>query len=238
AEKMIQIGRLNAVASTNPGEFPAAVETYRKFYPNDPSLSYYAYFAHLVARKFDEAAKDIDDMQKELGQDAFFDFLRSRTYYVKKDYDKAFETIYKALPAKRTLGYAGRFYMMMTLEQRQFDITARFLRELEREEGKEMYAVIRNDRKYAEFLRSADFRKWMESPVKIPVDPSIKPPMASIPSAPPPAQTTRATATTPAAKKDEPRYKLNGIFYSKKPSALINKTTAFVGEKVDGATVI
>jgi tetratricopeptide (TPR) repeat protein len=243
-DKSVQIMRLTATANVNIDEFIAAMADYRRMFPKDPSVLYYSYYARLVKKQIPEALANIDGLEKEFGPDKFLDYMRARTYDVADNHEQSLVYARKSLDNVRSWNYAGRLYFVLTLMLKKFDESAQFLREVERDQGTEMYAAIRNMPTITEFRGSDAFRKWMESPVKKPVDPAIKPQFlkqnaGKAPAAPKAPAPVAVAPVAEAPKIPLAPYKLGGILYSKtSPATIINGKTLYVGDRIGEAKVV
>lgn len=246
SQKIIQIAHIQSVGQSNPSAMPAEVERFRGLFPNDPSLPYLQYNAYAAGQKYEEAMAPLDELEKALGKDPFFEFQRAMVYTLMKQPDKAIEHAREGIPQVRAYDAATRFYLLLLAGQKKYADAVTLLRELERDTGKEMYSQIYNSSTYSGLIHSPEFAQWMQSPVKKQVDaPLLKRFEAMRSSTPASSPATGTPArTAPAAAAAVPKapvapYVLKGIFFSKKnPSALINSKTVFIGEKVDEAVVV
>lgn len=239
AQKIVQLLHMQDVAATNPKELGAEVERFRKLFPGDPSLAYLEFNGAAASHNYPAALVHLDELEKELGEDIFFNFQRALIYTLAKQPDKALQFARAAIPQYRSYNYAGRFYLLLLVGQKQHAEAVKLLREIERDSEVEMYSQIRATPSFSQFFQSAEFKQWMQSPVKRRVDPAIMPRfdnVASTPARPAP----NAAKNGPAAPKEPPApFVLKGILFSKKnPSALINSKTVFVGDKVGEAVVV
>jgi hypothetical protein len=72
----------------------------------------------------------------------------------------------------------------------------------------------------------------------LPAPEPVRPPSAAVASATP-ADTSHTTNSTPTpAIQGSPVFRLKGIIYSSRPSAILNGQMVSTGDKVDGATVV
>lgn len=200
--------------------------------------------ASMKAKNAKDGIAAITALEKLLGEDRFFHFLRADFFVKVGALDAAFTSTGQSLAQFRRYDYRSRSYLYLCMNMEKWQEAAVFLRELERDTGKESVAFLAENPQFASIANSDAFKSWLRSPIKRRYDPELLARVqsqsgtaAAYPARPVPVSTgTAPVQTTPSAPAAP--YTLKGIIYSSRPSATINNKFVMVGDKVGAAKVL
>jgi len=198
-----------------------------------------------MSRNTTDALAAIDLLEKLIGEDRFFHYLRADVYLNANALEAAFRTTGISLTQFRRYDYRSRSYLYLCVNLQKWKEAATFLRELERDTNTESVAFLAQNPALSAIAQSEEFNAWIRSPIKLRYDRELLAKVraeADSPSAFPARQAQlpgadRIPAKSAPAKPVAP-YALKGIIYSSRPSATINNKFVMVGDKVGAAKVI
>jgi len=131
-------------------------------YSDDPTASFMLIDHYLLQKDVPNTLKAIDTMEKRVGVDGITSYLRAATYFVVDDFKNAL--VYAdqsvAVEPDRVNGYDIRATVLVRLE-RFADAVAQY-RDIEKKfELAFSRKSFQDDPKFAKFVASAEFRKWL-----------------------------------------------------------------------------
>ncbi|MCF2873869.1 MULTISPECIES: tetratricopeptide repeat protein [unclassified Tenacibaculum] len=88
-KKIYQLSNLLILANLDEAKYAKAIETYEKQFPNDVSLYLVSIDGYILGKKYDEALKAVDNLDKAIGGDSFLNFIRGNIYFLKLEYKKS-----------------------------------------------------------------------------------------------------------------------------------------------------
>ncbi len=103
SKALLLLGVQIASGLNDDAEYVSAIETYGKAFPNDPSLDLVMVDAAFLRKKYDDAIKMIDRLDKRLGGDPYLESLRAGAYGESGRYAEALVHAKKATEQEPTL---------------------------------------------------------------------------------------------------------------------------------------
>lgn len=94
-KKIYKISNLMIVAQLEEPKYLEAIRDYEKDFPGDISLYIVSIDGFIMNKKYDEAIKAIDNLDKAIGGDSFLNYLRGNAYYLKSNYNKSEDNFLK-----------------------------------------------------------------------------------------------------------------------------------------------
>jgi tetratricopeptide (TPR) repeat protein len=161
-EKTIMFYRLSASQKIGHDEYMAAVDAFRAQFPNDPALNIMLIDYYFVKKEYPAAHKAIDALDNSLGGDAYLNVLRANLHLSQKDYDKARDCLNKAVSEENTLKDAYLLLLLISLQEKKFHETSRWLSALVEKCGAEIGDLTKYSH-YTEYVQSPEYEKWLES---------------------------------------------------------------------------
>jgi tetratricopeptide (TPR) repeat protein len=145
------------------GEEPyfKGVEHFRQIYPNDSCVDFISINYLADKKRFDEALKAIDRFEKEIGKDAYLSVCRAKVFLEARRFDDARKLIDIALAQESTLGEAFWTAIDISLVEKKFADTLKWLKKAV-QELKIDYDKIEENGVYADFVKSPQYREWQE----------------------------------------------------------------------------
>lgn len=170
-EKVVLLPRIAAAQQLGGDEYRAALADLQKFHPNDRCVDLLSIDAHLFNEDYDQALACIDKVDKSVGGDPYLHVLRAGVYVNQKKYDKANEAAEKAVAEEPQLISAYWTLINIALTEKKFDRVVELLNTIEREFTIE-FADLTTIEDYAEFVKSPEYKAWIESrPKRAPQEP-------------------------------------------------------------------
>lgn len=127
--------------------------------PNDPAIDVMCLDAYLLQKKFDEAHACLDRINQSIGPDPFLDVLDA-DYYLQEGKLEAAKSKAKAvLTADSSLIGAHWLLVHISLQEKDFASTCRFLERLEKEHNVELASTLTLDT-YTDFVKSQEYQAW------------------------------------------------------------------------------
>ena len=162
-DKNLLMMRLRAAKATGDETlYVAAIDDFRRYHPNDPCVDMLAIDGHILNKRYDEALKCIDRLDKAVGGDPYLDVLRANLRIVQGDHEAARVLTQKAIDAEEALVEAYWTLVTIALAEKNFDETTRLLNLIIQKFNVEIGDLSGNP-PYAEYIKSPQYRQWMQS---------------------------------------------------------------------------
>jgi tetratricopeptide (TPR) repeat protein len=160
-EKVTMLMRLQAASNLGDDLYIQTINDFRQAHPNDPTLDLISTDRYILAEEFDEALGCIDRLD-DIVEDPYLNALRSQLLVAKGDLAaarKAAEQAVNDLPE-----FVDAYWAMIavTLEERDFDETVRWMTEMEKK-FQLAWSDLTTLPEYAEFTKSAAYRRWLQT---------------------------------------------------------------------------
>lgn len=154
--------RLVAAQHVDPQHYQAAIDDFRRFYPDDPAVDFVLIDGHLLKGEYAEALKCTDRMDKAVGGDPYLNVIRANCYIFMADLAKAQAAARKAVEGDDRLQPGYAVLMTISLKKKDFEETTRLLELMDRKFGPGS-AQPANDPEYEDYVRSPQYGKWLKS---------------------------------------------------------------------------
>jgi tetratricopeptide (TPR) repeat protein len=158
-EKFILLMRIG-VAQHDEKEYEAAIDEFRRYFPNDPSTHFVLYNWHLLHGEFEKAIECVDRMDEAADGDAYLNVLRAAVYLEQKDMTAARRTARLAADAEGTTVHPYTMLITVSLNENEHDETLKLLQLTHEKFGIE-FNDLRAEPDFARFIASPQYEKWM-----------------------------------------------------------------------------
>jgi len=161
-DKNLLLIRLRAAQAVGEAAYAEAIQDFRTFHPDDPSIDLYGieYFVHV--KDFGRALASIDRVEKAVGDHAYMDLMRANVHQAAGNWAAARQAAEATVAAEPTLAAAHWILLNVSLHEKKHDETLNRLRELKRRFHPEFrdFATLPE---YAEFVKSPQYQDWIKS---------------------------------------------------------------------------
>jgi hypothetical protein len=142
-------------------DYLAALEKFRKLFPNDTAIDFISIDYHFLRKQFHASLRSIDRLEKAVGGDPYFDVLRASARVEMKQFKEAREAAERAIKAEPNLpnGYFVR--ILVALRERNHADTLTWLKNLV-QAGLMAPPDIATNPEYASFVQSPQYREWQK----------------------------------------------------------------------------
>ena len=152
-DKNILLLCLQAASMEDDKVYARLIKNFQQWHPDDACLEMISIDGHLLAKQYDEAIAAINRVDKKISGDPYLDSLKANIYMEKGDLAEAERHASQAMLDDSTLLEPRWTMLRLTLPNREFDETARQLRQLGADFELD-FNVLRADPELAEFFRS------------------------------------------------------------------------------------
>jgi tetratricopeptide (TPR) repeat protein len=156
--KLFLLLRLNAASSLEESEYQKAIEDCEKAFPNDPSLALISIDGHMLRKDYAGVMKSIDRLDQRV-KDPYLHYLRGSVMLEKGDGKEARRFFQAAIDAEPTLVSPYWVLIGLSLQDKKYKDTARYLTAIERDAGVELGALTDLEQ-YAGFVKSPEYKTW------------------------------------------------------------------------------
>jgi len=160
-DKSMLLVRLFAAQRVGIEPYRTAMAAIQKQFPNDPTVDLLLIDYHAIEGRIDAARQGVDRLDKSVGGDPYLHVMRSGLAQLGKDLPAARRSAEAAVAAEPDLVPARLTLINCAMRQEDFAEVAKQLLAMENELGQEI-ADLTNVEGYAPFVRSAEYRRWME----------------------------------------------------------------------------
>lgn len=143
-------------------DYLAAMEKYRELYPNDASIDFISIDYYFLKKRYDEAIRAIDRIDKAIGGDPYLRVLRSGAHSEAGRFADARTDIEKAITEEPNLINAYWVRIALSLREKNHEDTLTWLKAIVERLNVE-FQDLSTVPDYAEFVKSsqhAQWRKW------------------------------------------------------------------------------
>jgi tetratricopeptide (TPR) repeat protein len=141
-------------------DYLAAMEKFRKLFPDDPALNFISIDYYFLKKRYDDALKAVDGLDRAIGGDPYLGALRAGLLVEARRYDEARPLAEKAIQAAPTVANAYGIRLLVSLREKNFVDTLQWLKKLVQACNAPMDDLPGNP-EYAEFVRSPQYREWL-----------------------------------------------------------------------------
>jgi hypothetical protein len=160
-EKSVLVFRLQAAARVGEAECASALADFRKAFPDDPALDFLSIDALLVVKRYEEARKAIDILDKRLGGDPYLEVLRANSYIEEGKLDLAKARAAAAIEKEKTLSEPYWTMVTISLKEKKYADTVKWLTRIEKDLEEEVQDLTKEE-DYAGFVKSPEYAAWMK----------------------------------------------------------------------------
>jgi tetratricopeptide (TPR) repeat protein len=161
-EKSVLVLRLQSASQVGEKECAAALADFRKAFPDDPALDFLSIDALLVVKRYEEARKAIDNLDKRLGGDPYLEVLRANSYIEEGKLDLAKARAAAAIEKEKTLSEPYWTMVTISLKEKKYAVTVKWLTRIEKDLEEEVQDLTKEE-DYAGFVKSPEYAAWMKA---------------------------------------------------------------------------
>ena len=158
-EKFALVAALQATAAVDFQRHIQIAEEYRALFPNDASLDLMMLDSLVLKKQHAEALQAVDRLDKALGGDPYLNVTRA-SIVMEQDPAAAQQYAEQAIDTEPTLQLAYWTMVTSSIQQRDFDATARWLTTI-RDKFQVDIGDLSTVPEYAEFVQSQQYRDWL-----------------------------------------------------------------------------
>ncbi len=150
--------RLNAASHLEASEYQKAIQEFEKAWPNDPSLDLISIDGHMLRKDFPAVMKTIDRLDARV-KDPYLQYLRGSVMLEKGDGKEARRFFQAAIDAEPRLVLPYWVLIGLSLQDKKYKDTARYLTALERDAGVTLNNLEELEQ-YEGFVKSKEYKAW------------------------------------------------------------------------------
>jgi tetratricopeptide (TPR) repeat protein len=153
--------RMSCSQGLGDAEYERALDAINAAFPDDPSLALIQIDRHYLKKDWQKALDAIKRVSRGVGGDAYLDVMQASVLVEKKELAEAYVAARKAIEREPTLPKGWWMAVTVALEEKDHPETARLLTEIEKRFDL-LLSDLRGDDIYADFVRSPEYRVWMQ----------------------------------------------------------------------------
>ncbi len=161
-EKGVMLMRLGAAFKVGKKPYKEALDAYAKRFPEDPSLDLFLIDINAMQRKFDEVAEVTKRLAVAVGGDPALDALRALALEQGGNLEAGAKLAREAAAAEKGLTAAHLVLLVDALKRQDHPETAVQMTAMEKDCSFPLGRIEENP-KYAEFVKSEEYKKWKAS---------------------------------------------------------------------------
>lgn len=161
-DKLIMSLRMTMAQQLGEKEYNAAMQDFRKTYPDDPSLDMLLIDYYALQNNLAESVKTIDRLDKAVDGDPYLNVLRASCKLAAEKTAEAKQLLQKAVSAEPDMVEAYWVMVALAVAQKDFKETARLLTILETKLGMPIGDLAEIE-EYADFMKSREYAEWMKT---------------------------------------------------------------------------
>jgi tetratricopeptide (TPR) repeat protein len=156
--KSFALLRLNAAAHLEEAEYQRAIDDFMKAWPEDPSVDLISIDGHMMRKDYAAVLKSIDRLDQRV-RDPYLQYLRGSVLLEKGDDKEARRLFQAAIDAEPTLVTAHWVLIGLSLQDKKYKDTARYLTAIERDAGVTLNE-LEGLEQYEGFVKSPEYKAW------------------------------------------------------------------------------
>ncbi len=150
--------RLTASAQLDEAEYQKTIQDFETAFPNDPSLDLISIDGHMMRKDYATVMKMVDRLDQRV-KDPYLQYLRGSVMLDKGDRKTALGHFKAALAAEPTLALVHWVLIGLSLQDKQYKDTVRYLDGIERDTRVEL-GDLEAVEEYAGFVKSREYKAW------------------------------------------------------------------------------
>jgi tetratricopeptide (TPR) repeat protein len=165
ADKYVLLTRYRAAAEIGDAECSQAVRDFKQHHPDDACVDFLSIDLCATTGEFDKGLECIDRMEESVGGDPYLNVLRAGTLALANRLEEALEAGKAAIEAEPNMIQAYWKTLEVALQLKDFKEVTRLLDQLAANFEIE-FEDLTQIPEYAEYVKSAEYQKWLESQQK------------------------------------------------------------------------
>ncbi|MBK8444420.1 MAG: tetratricopeptide repeat protein [Sphingobacteriales bacterium] len=163
-DKIILAMRLNLAQMVSDSALDAAVEVYKKSYPNDHALQLKLIEIYFMKEQPEKAMTAIEALKTAIPEDPYLDVLKAQVLSQLKKYDEADKTIQAAIAKEDDIEEAYWTQSQIQMESGQYDKATAVFGEILERFGNNPADLLENtgDTLFSAFRASPAYQQWLE----------------------------------------------------------------------------
>lgn len=158
-DKSFLVIRVQAAQALGDERYAAAMEDFRRYYPDDPCLDLLGIDVYAIRKDYARALASIDRLDRSLGGDPYLSVLRAGMLLRQGNPASARKAALGAIGAEPDLVDGYWTMVTISLEEKAFDDTLKWLKVL-RDRFDLAFQDLTTVPEYAEFVRSPQYQAW------------------------------------------------------------------------------
>jgi tetratricopeptide (TPR) repeat protein len=150
--------RLNASSHLEESEYLKAIADFEKAFPNDPSLDLISIDGQMMRKDYAAVMKTIEQLDARV-KDPYLHYLRGSVMLEKGDGKEARRYFQSAIDAESRLVMPYWVMISLSLTDKKYKDTARYLTGIERDAGVKLGDLKRLEQ-YQGFVKSKEYKAW------------------------------------------------------------------------------
>ncbi|AKJ01822.1 hypothetical protein ATI61_103537 [Archangium gephyra] len=150
--------RLTSASQLDEAAYQKAIQDFEQAYPNDPSLDLISIDGHMMRKDYATVMKMIDRLDQRV-KDPYLQYLRGSVMLDKEDRKAAVGYFKAAVAGEPTLALAHWVLIGLSLQDKQFKDTVRYLDAIERDARVEL-SNLEEVEQYQGFVKSPEYKAW------------------------------------------------------------------------------
>jgi tetratricopeptide (TPR) repeat protein len=142
-------------------DYLAAMETFRKLFPNDAAVDFISIDYFLLKKRYDEARLAMDRLNEAVGGDPYLGVLRGTAWMEEGRFEEAGRAIEKAIQEEPGLTPAYWARVTLSLREKNHNDTLKWLKIIVGNRGVEVQDLAAVP-EYAEFVKSPRHGEWQK----------------------------------------------------------------------------
>src|SRR5262249_19553164 len=142
-------------------DYIAAMEQFRKLYPDDAWIDLISIDYFLLKNQYDEGLEAIDRVDAWIGSDPYLNVIRCNVLIAANQFDKAKAAVDKALKEEPDLQRAYWARITVSLRERSFDETLEWLKKVVQNCNITVEDLTQTPA-YSDFVKSPQHAEWKE----------------------------------------------------------------------------
>jgi tetratricopeptide (TPR) repeat protein len=157
--KAILLMRVRAAQGLEEPVYTAALEDFRKHYPNDPAIDLLSVDYYVMKKQYTKSLECVDRLDKAVGGDPYLHVARAGIHMEQGRFDEAEREVRKAIEQEPTLHEAYTTQVALSLRQQSFTRTLETLKILHKRFNLG-YGDLTKKPGFAAFVKSPQYGEW------------------------------------------------------------------------------